>query len=52
MFAKYRYIVCLTTILYSLYTGYQWDALPIAADPHHPENKEISSDAVVYHFHK
>jgi transposase len=39
-------------ILYRLYTGCQWDALPIAADPQHPDQKEISSDAVAYHFRK
>jgi transposase len=39
-------------ILYRLYTGCQWDALPIAIDPQHPDQKEISSDAVAYHFRK
>jgi transposase len=39
-------------ILYRLYTGCQWDALPIAADPQHPDQKEISPDAVAYHFRK
>jgi transposase len=39
-------------ILYRLYTGCQWDALPIAADRQHPDQKEISPDAVAYHFRK
>mgnify|MGYP001046722742 FL=1 len=38
--------------LYRLYTVCQWDALPIAADPKHPKQKEISTDAVAYHFRK
>ena len=29
-------------ILYRLYTACQWDALPITADPQHPDQKEIS----------
>lgn len=39
-------------ILYRLHTGCQWDALPIDTDPHNPDCKEISSDAVYYHFRK
>jgi len=39
-------------ILYRLHTGCQWYQLPIAADPVSPEKKEISHDAVYYHFRK
>lgn len=39
-------------ILYRLYTGCQWEALPIDNDPQQPECKEISHDAVYYHFRK
>lgn len=39
-------------ILYRLHTGCQWDRLPIAPDPQHPAQKEISPDAVAYHFRK
>jgi transposase len=39
-------------ILYRLYTGCQWEALPIASDPQNPDCKEISPDAVYYHFRK
>lgn len=39
-------------ILYRLYTASQWEALPIAADRQHPDQKEISPDAVAYHFRK
>ena len=39
-------------ILYRLYTGCQWDALPIAADPQQPNQKEGSPGAVAYHFRK
>lgn len=39
-------------LLYFLYTGCQWDQIPIAPDPEEPEKKEISHDAVYYHFRK
>ncbi len=39
-------------ILYRLHTGCQWDQLPIALDPDGSEKKEISHDAVYYHFRK
>jgi transposase len=39
-------------ILYRLHTGCQSDALPIDNDPHNPDSKEISHDAVYYHFRK
>lgn len=39
-------------ILYFLHTGCQWEALPIAPDPEDPHKKEISPDAVAYHFRK
>lgn len=39
-------------LLYRLHTGCQWKQLPIAADPQQPEKKEISWDAVRYHFTK
>ena len=39
-------------ILYRLHTGCQWYQLPIASDPSSPEKKEISYDAVYYHFRK
>ncbi|MDQ5854298.1 MAG: IS5 family transposase [Chloroflexota bacterium] len=37
-------------MLYRLYTGCQWEALPIDNDPQQPAYKEISHDAVYYHF--
>jgi transposase len=39
-------------ILYRLHTGCQWKQLPIVADPHDPDKKEISWQAVYYHFQK
>jgi transposase len=39
-------------ILYFLHTGCQWKRLPIDKDPHDPQKKEISPDAVAYHFRK
>ncbi len=39
-------------ILYRLHTGCQWYRLPIALDPDGSEKKEISHDAVYYHFRK
>jgi transposase len=39
-------------ILYRLHTGCQWHQLPIASDPDDSEKKEISHDAVYYHFRK
>lgn len=39
-------------ILYLLHTGCQWDQLPIDPDPKDPHKKEISPDAVAYHFRK
>ena len=39
-------------ILYRLHTGCQWAQLPIAASPAAPEKKEISWDAVYYHYRK
>ena len=39
-------------VLYRLHTGCQWYQLPIAAEPGHPDKKEISYDAVYYHFRK
>ena len=39
-------------ILYRLHTGCQWYRLPIAPDPECSEKKEISHDAVYYHFRK
>lgn len=39
-------------ILYRLHTGCQWYQLPITSDPVDPEKKEISHDAVYYHFRK
>jgi transposase len=39
-------------ILYRLHTGCQWERLPIEADPQNPKNKEISWQAVYYHFRK
>jgi transposase len=39
-------------ILYRLHTGCQWDRLPIDPDPREPEKKEISYDAVYYHYRK
>lgn len=39
-------------ILYRLHTGCQWERLPIMSDPVDLEKKEISHDAVYYHFRK
>ena len=39
-------------ILYRLHTGCQWYQLPIVPDATDPEKKEISHDAVYYHFRK
>ena len=39
-------------ILYRLHTGCQWYQLPIVADLDTPDKKEISYDAVYYHFRK
>ena len=39
-------------ILYRLHTGCQWYRLPIMAEPGNPDKKEISYDAVYYHFRK
>jgi len=39
-------------ILYRLHTGCQWQELPLDPDPDHPEKKEISGDAVYYHYRK
>jgi transposase len=39
-------------VLYRLHTGCQWYQLPIAALPSNPDKKEISYDAVYYHFRK
>jgi transposase len=39
-------------ILYHLHTGCQWYQLPIASDPASPDKKEISYDAVYYHYRK
>ena len=39
-------------ILYRLHTGCQWYQLPIVSDSASPEKKEISYDAVYYHFRK
>jgi len=39
-------------ILYRLHTGCQWHRLPIENDPELPRKKEISWDAVYYHFRK
>ena len=39
-------------ILYKLYTGCQWSSLPIAPDPNEIEKRELSHDAVYYHFRK
>ena len=35
-----------------LHTGCQWYQLPIVAEPDNPDKKEISHDAVYYHFSK
>jgi transposase len=37
---------------YRLHTGCRWYQLPIAAEPSNPDKKEISYDAVYYHFRK
>lgn len=39
-------------ILYWLHTGCQWSRLPIEPEPDNPEKKEISSDAIYYHYRK
>ena len=39
-------------VLYRLHTGCQWYRLPIAAEASNPDKKEISHDAVYYHFRK
>jgi len=39
-------------ILYRLHTGCQWHRLPIDRDTADPKKKEISYDAVYYHFRK
>jgi len=39
-------------ILYRLHTGCQWYQLPIVADPDIPDKKELSYDAIYYHFRK
>lgn len=39
-------------ILYFLHTGCQWEQLPIDPDPTDPSRREISPDAVAYHFRK
>jgi transposase len=39
-------------ILYRLHTGCQWAQLPLDADPAEPPKREISWDAVYYHFRK
>lgn len=39
-------------ILYFLHTGCQWKRLPIDKDPNDPEKRELSHDAVYYHFRK
>lgn len=39
-------------IFYFIYTGCQWKALPIDTDPEQPHRKEISCDAVYYHYRK
>jgi len=39
-------------ILYRMHTGCQWEQLPIERDRDDPEKKEISHDAVYYHFRK
>ena len=39
-------------ILYRLHTGCQWDQLPRDPDPNDPEAREISWQAVYYHFRK
>ena len=39
-------------ILYRLHTGCQWYQLPIVAEPSNLDKKEISYDAIYYHFRK
>jgi len=39
-------------ILYRLHTGCQWYQLSIMSEPGNPDKKEISYDAVYYHFRK
>lgn len=39
-------------ILKRLHTSCQWSELPIAADPDHPEKKEISWQAIYYRWQK
>jgi hypothetical protein len=39
-------------ILYVLHTGCQWESLPIENKEENPSKKEISYQAVYYHFRK
>ena len=39
-------------ILFRLHTGCQWYQLPIVTESGNPDKKEISHDAVYYHFRK
>lgn len=39
-------------LMYVLYTGCQWNQIPIDPDPEDPGKKEISHYAVYYHFRK
>lgn len=39
-------------ILYWLHTGCQWSQVPIEADKADPEKKEISNQAIYYHYRK
>jgi transposase len=39
-------------VLYRLHTGCPWERLPIDPDPRRSRKKEISPDAVYYHFRK
>ena len=39
-------------ILRKLYTGCQWHMIPIDPHPDDPDKKELSQDAVYYHFRK
>jgi transposase len=39
-------------ILYKLHTGCQWEMLPIAPSQDDPRQKEISWDAIYYHYRK
>ncbi|MCS6909697.1 MAG: transposase [Anaerolineales bacterium] len=42
----------LSYIPYRLHTGCRWERLPSEPDPTNPHKKEISWQAVYYHFHK